>query len=113
MSLFRKIIDGDIPSDIVFEDDICLAFRDINPKAPTHILLIPKKEIRSMNDIDIKKDKGILGHLMVKASEIAREQGIGDEGYRLVINTNENGGQTIHHLHIHILGGRNLAWPPG
>ena len=113
MSLFKKIINGDIPSDIVFEDDICLAFKDIDPQAPVHILLVPKKEIRSMNDIDIKKDKEILGHLMIKAHEIAKEQGIGNEGYRLVINTNEKGGQSVYHLHIHILGGRVLNWPPG
>ncbi len=113
MSLFKRIIDGDIPCDFVFEDDVCLAFKDINPQAPVHILLIPKKEIRSMNDIDIDGDREILGHLMVKAHEIARQQGIGDEGYRLVVNTNEQAGQSVYHLHIHILGGRALGWPPG
>ena len=113
MTLFKKIIDSEIPADIVFEDDLCLAFKDIQPQAPCHILLIPKKEIRSMNDIDPKEDKEILGHLMVKAHEIAKQQNLGEEGYRLVINTNEKGGQTVYHLHIHILGGRSFVWPPG
>lgn len=113
MTIFKKIIDKEIPAKVVFEDDLCLAFHDISPQAPTHILLIPKKEIRSMNDIDKGSDKDILGHLMVKAHEIAQDQKIGDEGYRLVVNTNKNGGQTVDHLHIHILGGRALNWPPG
>ncbi len=113
MTIFKKIIDKEIPADIVFEDDICLAFRDISPQAPTHILLIPKKEIRSMNDIDKGQDKEILGHLMVAAHQIAKDENLGEEGYRIVINTNENGGQTVYHLHIHILGGRSLQWPPG
>lgn len=113
MTIFKKIIDKEIPADIVYEDDICLAFRDVSPQAPTHILVIPKKEIRSMNDIDTASDKEILGHLMVKVHDIAREQGLGEDGYRTVINTNENGGQTVYHLHIHILGGRALGWPPG
>lgn len=113
MTIFKKIIDKEIPADIVFEDDICLAFRDVNPQAPAHILIIPKKEIRSMADIDKSTDKEILGHLMVKASEIAQKEGFSDDGYRLVVNTNGNGGQTVFHLHIHILGGRPLLWPPG
>ncbi len=113
MTIFKKMIDKEIPADIVYEDDICLAFRDINPQAPTHILLIPKKEIRSMNDIDKGQDQEILGHLMVMAHQIAKDEGLGEEGYRLVVNTNENGGQSVYHLHIHILGGRRLLWPPG
>lgn len=113
MTIFKKIIDKEIPVDIVYEDEKCLAFKDINPQAPVHILIIPKKEIRSMNDIDPKVDQEILGHLMVKAHEIAKEQKIGEEGYRLVANTNKNGGQSVDHLHIHILGGRSLKWPPG
>ena len=113
MTIFKKIIDKEIPADTVYEDELCLAFRDLSPQAPTHILLIPKKEIRSMNDIDESSDKTLLGHLMVTAHKIARQQEIGDRGYRLVINTNEDGGQSVFHLHIHILGGRALAWPPG
>lgn len=113
MTIFKKIIDRQIPADIVHEDDLCLAFRDVSPQAPTHILVIPKKEIRSLNDIDKGQDKEILGHLLVTASEIAKEQGLGEDGYRLVINTNEHGGQSVYHLHMHILGGRSLQWPPG
>lgn len=112
MTLFTKIINREIPADIVFEDESCLAFRDIQPQAPVHILVIPKKEIRSMADID-PSDSALLGHLMSKASAIAQEQGLAKNGYRLVINTNEHGGQSVYHLHIHILGGRQLQWPPG
>ncbi|MCJ8276007.1 MAG: histidine triad nucleotide-binding protein [Bdellovibrionales bacterium] len=113
MTIFKKIIDKEIPADIVHEDDLCLAFRDISPQAPTHILVIPKKEIRSMADIDESSDKEILGHLMVTASQVAKKEGLADDGYRLIVNTNEAGGQTVYHLHIHILGGRALSWPPG
>lgn len=113
MTIFKKIIDKEIPADIVFEDELCLAFRDVSPQAPTHILLIPKKEIRSMNDIDKGQDQEILGHLMVTAHQIAKDQNLGEEGYRIVINTNDNGGQSVYHLHIHILGGRPMTWPPG
>ena len=113
MTIFKKIMDRQIPADIVYEDEICLAFRDVNPQAPNHILVIPKKEIRSMADIDEGQDKEILGHLFCKASEIAKNEGFSEDGYRLVVNTNENGGQTVFHLHIHILGGRQLQWPPG
>ena len=113
MTIFKKIIDKEIPADIVHEDEICLAFRDVNPQAPTHILVIPKKEIRSLNDIDPNQDKEILGHLMVTAHQVARNEGLGDKGYRLVANTNDDGGQSVYHLHLHILGGRKLDWPPG
>lgn len=112
MSLFTKIINREIPADIVYEDDLCLAFRDIQPKAPVHLLLIPKKEIRSMAEV-ATTDKEVLGHLLCKASEIAKAQGLADNGYRLVINTNEDGGQSVYHLHIHIMGGRAMTWPPG
>lgn len=112
MSLFQKIIDKEIPADIVYEDDICLAFKDISPQAPTHVLLIPKKPIVSMATVTIE-DKEIMGHLVVKASEIARDLGLAENGYRLVANTNEDGGQSVYHLHFHILGGRKLTWPPG
>lgn len=112
MTIFKKIIQREIPAKIVFEDDICLAFRDVNPQAPTHILVIPKKEIRSMETVT-PEDASILGHLMLKASEIAASEGLAKDGYRLVINTNDLAGQTVPHLHIHLLGGRALAWPPG
>ena len=112
MTIFKKIIDKELPADIVFEDDLCLAFRDVAPQAPIHILLIPKKEIRSMNDIG-KEDQALLGHLMVTAHQIAKDQGMGEKGYRLVINTNGDGGQSVFHLHLHIMGGRQLNWPPG
>ena len=112
MSIFKKIIDKEIPADIVFEDDVCLAFKDINPEAPTHVLLIPKKEIRSMADVTAE-DKEILGHMMTQVPVIAKELGIADAGFRMVANTNDDGGQTVFHLHFHILGGRQMLWPPG
>lgn len=113
MTIFTKIINKEIPAVIVYEDDICLAFNDVQPQAPIHILLIPKKPIESMACVDASADKEILGHLMIKASEIAESQGLSREGYRLVMNTNKNGGQSVYHLHIHILGGRQMSWPPG
>lgn len=113
MSIFTKIINREIPADIVYEDDVCLAFKDIQPQAPVHVLLIPKKPIESMAKLHPLHDKGILGHLMMKASEIAAQLGLATDGYRLVINTNQNGGQTVYHLHVHILGGRAMTWPPG
>ncbi|CAN5409101.1 histidine triad nucleotide-binding protein [soil metagenome] len=112
MTIFKKIIDKQIPAKIVYEDDLCLAFHDIQAQAPTHILLIPKKEIRSMAEVTTA-DEAVLGHMMVVASEIARNEGLAKEGYRLVVNTNENGGQSVYHLHIHIMGGRAMQWPPG
>ncbi len=111
-TIFKKIIDKEIPADIVYEDDLCLAFRDIDPKAPVHILIIPKKEIPSMAEVS-QDDQGLLGHLLVIASKVAKELGISDSGYRLVTNTNNEGGQEVHHLHIHLLGGRQMTWPPG
>ena len=111
-TIFKKIIDKEIPADIVYEDDLCLAFNDIDPKAPVHILIIPKKEIPSMAEVS-QDDQGLLGHLLIIASQVAKEQGISDSGYRLVANTNNEGGQEVHHLHIHLLGGRQMNWPPG
>jgi len=111
-TLFTQIINREIPADIVYEDEICLAFRDINPQAPVHVLLIPKKEIVSMATVETE-DQAVLGHLMVKASEIASTLGLSESGYRLVVNTNEDAGQSVFHLHVHILGGRKLTWPPG
>lgn len=111
-SIFTKIINKEIPAAIVYEDDKCIAFRDIDPKAPVHILIVTKKEIRSMAEVE-DRDKELLGHMMVKAAQIAREQGISDSGYRLVINTNKEGGQEVYHVHMHIMGGRQMEWPPG
>ena len=112
MTIFGKIIDREIPADIVYEDDLCLAFRDINPVAPTHILIIPKKDITALAGVQ-GSDHAVLGHLVVKASEIAREEGLEDGGYRVVINNGEGAGQTVSHLHLHLLGGRPFTWPPG
>lgn len=111
MTIFQKIIDREIPADIVYEDDHCLAFRDVSPQAPTHVLLIPKKPVESLDGFS-GEDKGLAGHLLLKVPQIAAELGLTD-GYRTVINTGKEGGQTVLHLHIHILGGRDLAWPPG
>ena len=109
-TVFTKIINKEIPADIVYEDDKCLAFKDINPQAPVHILLIPKKEIPSLAYLK-EEDQDLMGYLMLKAVAIAKEQKL--KGYRVVINTNGSGGQTVYHIHIHILGGRNMNWPPG
>ena len=111
-TIFTQIINREIPADMVYEDELCLAFRDITPQAPVHVLLIPKKQIVSMATLETE-DQAILGHLMIKASEIASDLGLGESGYRLVVNTNEDAGQSVFHLHIHILGGRKLTWPPG
>jgi len=111
-TIFKKIIDKEIPADIVHEDEQCIAFRDIDPKAPTHIILIPKKEIPSMAEID-ENDKELIAHLYLVASKIAKDEGVSDSGYRLVVNTNKEGGQEVYHLHVHLLGGRQMNWPPG
>jgi len=110
-TLFGKIINREIPADIVYEDEHCLAFRDINPQAPTHVLLIPKKEIARLSDATAE-DQATLGHMMVAAGKIARELGV-DEAFRLVVNNGADAGQSVFHLHLHILAGRKFAWPPG
>ena len=110
-TLFSKIISREIPADIVYEDEHCLAFRDINPQAPTHVLLIPKKEIPRLADATVE-DQALLGHMMLAAGKIARQLGIGD-AFRLVTNNGAEAGQSVFHLHLHILGGRSLSWPPG
>jgi histidine triad (HIT) family protein len=112
MTIFEKIIAREIPADIVFEDDQCLAFRDINPQAPTHVLLVPKRVIPRLGAATID-DQALLGHLLVKAGELATMLGLADGGFRVVINHGRDGGETVPHLHLHILGGRPLAWPPG
>ena len=111
-TIFTQIINKEIPADIVYEDDICLAFRDINPQAPVHLLIIPKKEIVSIATLT-DEDKEIMGHLMVKTAEIARMEGLEEDGYRVVTNIGNNGGQSVFHIHFHLLGGRKLTWPPG
>jgi len=112
MTLFEKIIAREIPADIVFEDDQCLAFRDISPQAPIHFLIIPKKIIARIGAAQAD-DQSLLGHLLLTAAEIARRENIAPTGYRLVINNGPHGGETVPHLHIHLLGGRHLTWPPG
>jgi len=110
-TLFSKIISREIPADIVYEDNECLAFRDINPQAPVHILVIPKKLIPMVADAN-ESDEAVLGHLMTVASKIAEDEGYGD-AFRLVINNGEGAGQQVFHLHVHLLAGRNFTWPPG
>lgn len=110
--IFCKIANGVIPADKVFEDEKLTAFRDIAPKAPVHVIFIPKKHIATLNDID-EKDVGLLGHILEKIRETAVALGIAKTGYRVVLNCNKDGGQEVFHLHFHLLGGRNLAWPPG
>jgi histidine triad (HIT) family protein len=111
MTIFAKIIAREIPADIVYEDDLCLAFRDISPKAPVHILVIPKKPIVSLADL-APEDEALMGRCVLAASKIAVEQGL-EKGYRLVVNCGADGGQEVPHLHFHLLGGRQMAWPPG
>ncbi|MCB1735528.1 MAG: histidine triad nucleotide-binding protein [Gammaproteobacteria bacterium] len=110
-TIFSKIIAREIPADIVYEDDVCLAFRDIAPKAPVHVLLIPKQPLTTLGEA-ISRDAAMLGHLMLKAGEIARQEGCGD-AFRVVVNNGRGAGQEVFHLHLHILGGRELGWPPG
>ena len=111
-TLFQKICDKEIPADIVYEDDQVLAFRDISPQAPTHVLLIPRKAIPRVNEAKAE-DQMLLGHLLLKAAEVARNIGLEENGFRLVINNGRDGGESVPHLHCHILGGRALQWPPG
>ncbi len=110
-TLFSKIIQREIPADIVYEDEQCLAFHDINPQAPVHILVIPKKPLTMLSDA-ADGDQALLGHLLMAASKIAKQEGFG-EAFRLVINNGEDAGQQVFHLHVHILAGRSFGWPPG
>lgn len=110
--LFCKIIRNEIPATKVYEDDHCLAFRDIDPKAPSHVLVIPKEHYGSIHEVPAEKSD-LLAHLMRAASEVVQSEGLVDDGYRLVINSGENGGQLVNHIHVHVLGGRSLQWPPG
>lgn len=110
--LFCKMVAGEIKPDIVFEDDDVMAFRDLNPQAPVHILIIPKKHISTLNDLT-DTDQMIMGKLFTTAKKIASDEGIAETGYRTTINCNEQGGQSVYHIHLHLLGGRQMNWPPG
>ena len=111
-SLFTKIINREIPADIVYEDNEIIAFNDINPQAPIHLLIVPKKEIRTLNDLD-ENDQAIIAKMFLTAKKLAKEFNVDKTGYRTVFNCNEDGGQTVFHIHLHLLGGRQLIWPPG
>lgn len=111
-TLFQKIIDREIPAQIVYEDDLVLAFRDVKPQAPVHVLIVPKKPIPRLADAQ-PPDHQILGHLMIKAAQLAEQLGVKQTGYRLVINSGPHAGESVPHLHCHLLGGRELGWPPG
>ncbi|MDE1892913.1 MAG: histidine triad nucleotide-binding protein [Pseudomonadota bacterium] len=111
-TIFSKIIRREIPADIVYENDDVLAFRDLNPQAPVHVLFIPKPPLATLNDA-VAGDAGLLGKLLLAAAAYARQEGFAEQGYRTVINTNEDGGQTVYHLHLHLLAGRRMHWPPG
>ena len=111
-TIFDKIISRDIPAEIVYEDENYLAFNDINPQAPIHILIIPKKRIPTINDIQ-KNDSELIAGLFFIAKDIAIKKGIDKDGYRLILNCNENGGQSVYHIHLHLIGGRKLSWIPG
>jgi histidine triad (HIT) family protein len=110
--LFCKIVAGEVPAAKVFEDERAVAFRDINPQAPTHALVIPRAHVASLNEAS-GSDEALLGHLLLVAARVAREAGHADSGFRTVINTGADAGQTVFHVHVHVLGGRRLTWPPG
>jgi len=110
-TIFKKIIDGEIPANIIHDDEHCLVFHDISPKAPIHVLVIPKKEIASLDDV-ADEDQAVMGHLWLVVRDVARKLGL-EEGYRVVVNCKENGGQEVPHVHLHLMGGRRLSWPPG
>jgi histidine triad (HIT) family protein len=112
-TIFSKIINKEIPADIVFESDTVLAFKDIRPQAPVHVLIIPKIEIPKVSDVNGKEHAQLLGEMFDAANKIAKDLGISEEGFRLVFNCGPNGGQDVYHLHMHLLGGRQMKWPPG
>lgn len=111
-TIFAKIIRREIPADIVYEDDDVLAFRDVNPQAPTHVLFIPREPLPTLDDATPEQAE-LLGKLLLATAAYARQEGLAEKGYRVVINCNEDGGQTVYHLHFHLLGGRRMEWPPG
>ena len=110
-TIFKKVIDGEIPADIIYEDDQCLAFHDVSPQAPVHVLIIPRKEIASVDDIS-DEDQATIGHMWCVIRDLAKKLEL-KEGYRVVVNCGQRGGQSVNHLHYHLLGGRDLSWPPG
>jgi histidine triad (HIT) family protein len=112
-TIFSKIINKEIPADIVFENDAVLAFKDIRPQAPVHVLIIPKIEIPKLSDIRGKEHSKLLGEMFDAANKVAKDLGISEDGFRLVFNCGPNGGQDVYHLHMHLLGGRQMKWPPG
>ena len=112
-TIFSKIINKEIPADIVFESENILAFKDINPQAPVHILIIPKTEIPKVTDLNEKDHASLLGEMINAANKLAKENRIDESGFRLVLNCGDNGGQEVYHLHLHLLGGRQMKWPPG
>lgn len=110
--LFCRIAQREVPSNIVYEDDQVVAFEDINPQAPFHVLIVPRRHAQSVQELE-QTDRPLLGHLMLTGAKLARDKGVADSGYRLVVNTGAHGGQTVFHLHLHVLGGRPMRWPPG
>ncbi|MGB9180874.1 MAG: histidine triad nucleotide-binding protein [Pyrinomonadaceae bacterium] len=110
--LFCSIVAGEIPAEIIYQDELSIALRDINPQAPTHVLVVPREHMESLDDAS-QRDEALLGHLLRVAARIANEQGLSENGYRTVINTGAGAGQSVFHLHLHVLGGRDLSWPPG
>jgi len=110
--LFCKILSGDIPADIIYESESTIAFRDINPQAPTHVVIIPRRHIATINDLE-DRDRETIGNLYLAAKEIAADEGLSDPGYRVVMNCNAGAGQSVFHIHLHLLGGRGMKWPPG
>ncbi len=111
-TLFQKIADGEIPADIVYSDDEIVAFKDINPQSPHHVLIIPRKPIPTILDLE-EEEAGLAGRMILTANKIARDLGIDEDGYRLVFNCKQRGGQEVYHIHLHLLGGRQMKWPPG
>lgn len=111
-TIFGKIANGEVAADLIYEDDEVVAFRDLNPQAPVHVLVIPRKPIRSLNEAG-PEDAELVGRLLLAAAKVAQQEGIAEHGYRTVINCNAGGGQTVYHLHVHLIGGRPLQWPPG
>ena len=110
--LFCRIVDGDIPAEVVYESDTALAFRDINPQAPTHVLIIPRRHISTIDDLDTA-DQELVGSLFTAAKDVAQQEGLAESGYRTVMNCGEGAGQSVFHIHLHVLGGRLMNWPPG
>ncbi|MEA1049773.1 histidine triad nucleotide-binding protein [Lamprobacter modestohalophilus] len=111
-TIFGKIANGEVAADLIYEDDEVVAFRDLNPQAPVHVLVIPRKPIPTLNDAG-PEDAELVGRLMLAAAKVAQQEGIAEQGYRTLINCNAGGGQTVYHLHVHLIGGRPLQWPPG